>query len=632
VTAGTVVVLTALDAEHEAVRALLHEPTQHRHDAGTLFEVGTVPGRPGRVALAVTGVGNQAAATLTERAITEFRPLAVLFVGIAGALHDDLELGSVVAATRVYGYHGGIDETGNFRTRPEAWEADHELEQLAREVKRTGSWLAQLDEPADQPFVHFRPIAAGEVVLNSRTTSLAEQLRNAYADAAAIDMESAGAAKAAHLRRTPFMTVRAISDKADGHKHRVDATGSQPVAAARAAAFAVALARAVLVSDTRRVTGPAVATRAVEPVDDGESAAPPTFDWESYALVEPQALVHVADLVAELADSMASTRSTSAITVSGAGGLGKTAVTHAAVLRVSAEEQFSRVVWASAKNTRFSATDVGGVALDSIYWHDVLRIIAEQLGYPLPPHQPLWEYELSRFLAHDLHGARVLVVIDNLEFVRTADRVIGRLRDLGLRHPHKVVATTRWAIADETFEVRDFGIPPLTPTRTYDLVRLLAEGAGSDLGVATNDELAPIYEITEGNPFLIRLIARRFIVTGRSLDRVIGELGTATGNKLGNRVRAWLFDQSLDELRARSSQEQAVRLLFTFCVSGRGGSLTYEQLRAETDSPDDERFDDLLETACRLGLVRPSNHNRRYSIHSLLYQYTCPLAWHQRPD
>jgi hypothetical protein len=34
----------------------------------------------------------------------------------------------------------------------------------------------------------------------------------------------------------------------------------------------------------------------------------------------------------------------------------------------------------------------------------------------------------------------------------------------------------------------------------------------------------------------------------------------------------------------------------------------------------------LVEVACRLTLLRPSDRNRRYSIHSLLYVYTCSTS------
>lgn len=249
----TVVVLTALDSEHAAVWDLIEEPAVHRHAAGTRFAVGHVRGGGGRVALAAVGAGNGPAAVLAERAITEFRPRAVLFTGIAGALHDDLELGSIVVATKVYGYHGGFEGRAGFRARPQAWDADHELEQVARHVNRAGTWRRGL---STTPKVRFRPIAAGEVVLNSRETPLAEQLRQHFDDAAAIEQESAGTAKAAQLNRAPFLAVRGISDKADGRKYETDGEGWQPLAARNAAAFTIAVAAELLSSTPRRGSAP----------------------------------------------------------------------------------------------------------------------------------------------------------------------------------------------------------------------------------------------------------------------------------------------------------------------------------------------------------------------------------------
>jgi nucleoside phosphorylase len=247
--ASVVVVLTALGTEYDAVRALLGELTRWMHPAGTIFEIGVLDRTPGRIALAEIGTGNQAAAVITERAIAVFRPQAVLVVGIAGALHDDLELGSVVVATKVYGYHGGTDEIGGFQARPQAWDVDHALDQLAREVNRTGSWTRlRRGTNGQPPAVRFRPVAAGEVVLNSQLTPLADQLRTTYSDAAMIEMESAGTAKAAQLNRVPFLTVRGISDKADGKKYAAGRVEWRAVAAINAAAFAIAVARSMLAS------------------------------------------------------------------------------------------------------------------------------------------------------------------------------------------------------------------------------------------------------------------------------------------------------------------------------------------------------------------------------------------------
>ncbi|MGP3927927.1 phosphorylase family protein [Streptomyces sp. 8N616] len=242
---GTIVVLTALDVEYRAAREHL-VALQRRSDKGTLFEVGYLNGTPWRVALAEIGEGNQGAAVITERAVALFHPRAVVFAGVAGALKDDIQLGDVVVATQVYDYHGGKEENGAFLARPRVWAADHELEQLARYVRREGSWVQPLPESGSgrRPDVHLKPVAAGEVVLNSARSPLREQLRQHYQDAAAIEMESAGVAKAAHLNAAlPTLVVRGISDRADGGKHHADRAGLQQVAARNAAAVAFSVIR-----------------------------------------------------------------------------------------------------------------------------------------------------------------------------------------------------------------------------------------------------------------------------------------------------------------------------------------------------------------------------------------------------
>jgi len=239
-----IVILTALDLEYQAVREKLTDLRLHKHAAGTRFEVGRVSRGDCRVALALVGKGNHPAAVLAERAIAEFDPAAILFVGVAGALRSDIALGDVVVATHVYAYHGGTSEDDGLKARPRAWEIPHAVDQIARHLKRTGAWMRHLPHGSDaRPDVHFGAIAAGEVVQNSTISEQARWLRQHYNDAAAIEMESAGMAQAAHLNRSlPAVVIRGISDRADGTKEITDRAQWQPRAADNAAAFAVALA------------------------------------------------------------------------------------------------------------------------------------------------------------------------------------------------------------------------------------------------------------------------------------------------------------------------------------------------------------------------------------------------------
>lgn len=237
-----VVILTALNLEYQAVRRKLAGPQVHRHERGTRFEVGTVQGTSCRVALGLTNKGNHSAAVIAERAIQEFSPVAVLFVGVAGALWDTARLGDVVMATHVYAYHGGTSEDDGLKARPRVWEAAHGISQLGSHLARVNDWADDTLGHGRAPQVRFGAIAAGEVVQNSKISAEARWIRQHYNDALAIEMEAAGVAQAGHLNGAPVAIIRGISDRADGTKSSTKDRNWQPRAAANAAAFATRLA------------------------------------------------------------------------------------------------------------------------------------------------------------------------------------------------------------------------------------------------------------------------------------------------------------------------------------------------------------------------------------------------------
>ncbi|MFG2327732.1 5'-methylthioadenosine/S-adenosylhomocysteine nucleosidase [Streptomyces sp. NPDC048568] len=228
----TALVLTALPLEYAAVRAHAEEREELVHRDGTRVERGRLPGTPWHVALAELGMGAEQAAALTTQLINWLRPEAVFFVGVAGSLKDDIEIGDVVVGTQVYEIHGGKQTPENFLVRPKALPGSHALEQAARSAVR------------DMPDVraHFMPIATGDVVLADAESEIARFIRGNYNDAGAIEMEGSGALRAAHLNgQLPALVVRGISDRADAGKHRADASGSQQRAAAQAAAVTTAV-------------------------------------------------------------------------------------------------------------------------------------------------------------------------------------------------------------------------------------------------------------------------------------------------------------------------------------------------------------------------------------------------------
>jgi adenosylhomocysteine nucleosidase len=257
-----VTILTALDLEYRAVRETLTDLRLRPHPAGTRFEVGRIDDSNCRVALALAGKGNHPAAVLAERAISEFAPAAMLFVGVAGALWPKIDLGDVVVATHVYGYHGGTSENDGLKARPRVWEISHRADQISRHLARTSDWARRLSPGSPIPMVRFGPIAAGEIVQDSTVSDHARWIREHYNDALAIEMEAAGVAQAGHLNNSlPVIVVRGISDRADGNKAATDAAQWQPKAAAHAASFAAALAQELIKDQRHGDAGPGRATR-----------------------------------------------------------------------------------------------------------------------------------------------------------------------------------------------------------------------------------------------------------------------------------------------------------------------------------------------------------------------------------
>ena len=229
------VILTALPVEYDAVRPYLAARKKVVLKDGTRLEQGRLDGSPWTVALAELGKGALTTAILAKQIINELKPQALLFVGVAGGLKDDLQLGDVVVGTKVYAVQGGKITPEGQLERPEGWHGSHALVQAARDALRDL-----------RPGVrgHLEPIACGDVVLTDPDSEFTERLKHSYNDAHAIEMEGSGIAHAAHLsRQLDALVIRGISDFANPDKSTADASGSQQLAAGQAAKVAVAVLR-----------------------------------------------------------------------------------------------------------------------------------------------------------------------------------------------------------------------------------------------------------------------------------------------------------------------------------------------------------------------------------------------------
>ncbi len=231
--------VTALAEEFSAVTAHLSDQREQVEN-GTIYKIGRFQagGTDCTVAVVLTGMGNALSAAATERALALFKPTFAFFVGIAGGLRDDLEIGDVVTADKVYGYEAG-KAAGTFKTRPEATTVSHEALQRANAVVMDNVWQKRINPAPDRrPKALVKPIAAGEKIVASKRSEEFKRLRETYSDAHAVAMEEHGFCVSVKTHpRVCFAVVRGISDLIV-KKEEADLAGSHDVAARNAAAFA----------------------------------------------------------------------------------------------------------------------------------------------------------------------------------------------------------------------------------------------------------------------------------------------------------------------------------------------------------------------------------------------------------
>jgi len=242
--------VTALQLEFDAVKSFLTDVKPVRHpEAGTYYEKGIfINNNSCEVFIVEAGAGNTRAAEETSRAISFFKPDYVFFIGVAGGIKD-VALGDVVASTKVIGYEMGKADNV-FKPRSDVFQSSYELEQLAKYVKREAQWKSNL---TTNPNSFVAPIAAGEKVVSSTRTKTYKQLKKNVSDALAVEMEGAGFLQAVRVHSTKGIVIRGISDLLED-KEEADNSGSQPIAANNAAAFAFQMVSELIKSNVNSLS------------------------------------------------------------------------------------------------------------------------------------------------------------------------------------------------------------------------------------------------------------------------------------------------------------------------------------------------------------------------------------------
>jgi nucleoside phosphorylase len=340
------------------------------------------------------------------------------------------------------------------------------------------------------------------------------------------------------------------------------------------------------------------------------------------AIVDHDKLFGVDELSVDAGRCLCDPRRAWIISLFGEGGIGKTALAYEVVKGYGEQAGFTRFAWISAKQSHYSESGtLHSLESAQLQWSVLVRQLAGQLGLELGYSRTEWLDDFRRGVRSLPPPEKCLIVVDNLETVADAD-VIKYLDDpnkpkVSVINPHKVIVTTRRSIVGRSRNVVEIRLRGLKSQSACQLIRFLSRG-NRDIELATDEDLKPILDVTEGNPLLMKLAVNRFLVSHRPLKDILDQL-----RGRDPQLKEYLYLQSLKELERLFGADVPAQLMRAFCPCLPTELLTYDQLLRYSGIQDHDMFRIALQLGCDLALIRVSGLDARYSIHSLLWEFVC---------
>ncbi|MEC0243572.1 5'-methylthioadenosine/adenosylhomocysteine nucleosidase [Paenibacillus dokdonensis] len=204
----TIGIIGAMDEEVELLLAGMKN-AETVDKAGIRYYKGTYQHQD--IVVCKSGVGKVNAAVTTQILIDSLGVSKVLFTGVAGAVHPELNIGDIVISSECLQHDMDVTALGFERgvipyQEVSVFQADPALVALAEKA------CGELGE------VNCR---VGRVLSGDQFIASVEQVNWFYEhlQGACVEMEGASVAQVCYMNRVPFVIIRSMSDKADGSAH-----------------------------------------------------------------------------------------------------------------------------------------------------------------------------------------------------------------------------------------------------------------------------------------------------------------------------------------------------------------------------------------------------------------------------
>jgi LuxR family glucitol operon transcriptional activator len=282
------------------------------------------------------------------------------------------------------------------------------------------------------------------------------------------------------------------------------------------------------------------------------------------------------------------------VTISGAGGVGKTALAHQFCQNMLSNPDlpFDGIVWVSAKEEKLTVTGIEPIEPTLQNYEDVLESILETFGWLDDLSKPAEDKAESVDVILRAGDKGVLLVIDNLETIQD-QRIIRFIKEVP--NPSKVLITSRTGLGE--VEIR-YSLKEMTVNDAIVLLRTISREKGiEDLARLPSEVLSNYVDRMSRYPLAIKWVVGQ-VALGKDIDLAIADLTSSTGD-----VAKFCFEHIFDSLLNESSRTVLYALAAYELPLVRGVLSHISDLSAE-------QLDDALRDLTIASFVTP-NHDKK---------------------
>jgi len=214
------------------------------------------------------------------------------------------------------------------------------------------------------------------------------------------------------------------------------------------------------------------------------------------------------------------------ITISGAGGVGKTALAHKFCVSLLQQSPvcFDAIVWISAKEEKLTLTGIEPIEPTVRNYEEVLDSILEVYGWFDVLEQDLSQKEKYVDLILQESDKGILLVVDNLETIQD-ERILEFIKDIP--RPNKVLITSRMGLGEVE---RRYTLKEMSKTDAIALIRTVAREKGADALVKLTDDVLHKYaQKMSRYPLAIKWVVGQ-VALGKDIDRLVDSLASTSGD------------------------------------------------------------------------------------------------------